>query len=203
MTIIGIDVSKACLDCWALPADQSWSVEYTDASLSELVAELIPLGPQRVIVEATGGLETRLVAELAAAGLPAVVVNPRQVREFARATGRLAKTDRLDAQTLAQFGARCVRRCVPCPTRPSGSCRLWCPGAVSWSPCRPRSATGGGGCRRKWWSPRLTTTWRCWEGKWPNWTRTSPRCCKITPSGKPEPNCCAPSPAWGRSWSPH
>ena len=105
MTIIGIDVSKACLDCWALPADQSWSVEYTDASLSELVAELIPLGPQRVIVEATGGLETRLVAELAAAGLPAVVVNPRQVREFARATGRLAKTDRLDAQTLAQFGA--------------------------------------------------------------------------------------------------
>ena len=105
MTIIGIDVSKACLDCWAFPADRAWSVEYTDASLSELVAELVPLEPQRVIVEAPGGLETRLVAELAAAGLPAVVVNPRQVREFARATGRLAKTDRLDAQVLAQFGA--------------------------------------------------------------------------------------------------
>ncbi len=70
MTIIGIDVSKACLDCWALPADRAWSVEYTDASLSDLVAELVPLEPQRVIVEATGGLETRLVTELAAAGLP-------------------------------------------------------------------------------------------------------------------------------------
>ncbi len=105
LALIGIDVSQACLDCWALPADRAWSVEYTDASLSELVAELIPLEPQRVIVEATGGLETRLVAELGAAGLPVVVVNPRQVREFARATGRLAKTDWLDAQVLAQFGA--------------------------------------------------------------------------------------------------
>ena len=104
-TIIGIDVSKANLDCWALPAGQGWRVDYTDAALTRLASELSQMQPARIIVEATGGLERRLVGELGAAGLPVVVVNPRQVREFARATGRLAKTDQLDAQVLAQFGA--------------------------------------------------------------------------------------------------
>ena len=104
-TIIGIDVSKAYLDCWVHPTGRAWRVDYTDAALTQLVQELTELQPGRIIVEATGGLETRLVSELGAAGLPVVVVNPRQVREFARATGRLAKTDRLDAQVLAQFGA--------------------------------------------------------------------------------------------------
>ena len=104
-TIIGIDVSKACLDLWVLPEDRAWRVDYTDAAPAQLVRELTELQPVRIVVEATGGLETRLVSELGAAGLPVVVVNPRQVREFARATGRLAKTDRLDAQVLAQFGA--------------------------------------------------------------------------------------------------
>lgn len=105
MTIIGIDVSKAFLDCWAFPGDRAWRIGYTDAALAQLAAELVPLQPTRIIVEATGGLERTLVAELSAAGLPVVVVNPRQVREFARATGQLAKTDRLDAAILAQFGA--------------------------------------------------------------------------------------------------
>ena len=104
-TIIGIDVSKACLDLWVLPQGKAGRVEYTEAELLQLVRELTELQPVRIIVEATGGLETPLVSELSAAGLPVVVVNPRQVREFARATGRLAKTDRLDAQVLAQFGA--------------------------------------------------------------------------------------------------
>ena len=104
-TIIGIDVSKACLDLWVLPEGKAWRVEYTNAALPQLVQELTELQPARIIVEATGGLETALVSELDAAGLPVVVVNPRQVRDFARATGRLAKTDRLDAETLAQFGA--------------------------------------------------------------------------------------------------
>ncbi len=103
-TIIGIDVSQAYLDGWAFPANQAWHVEYTDEALAQLVAELVPLQPARIIVEATGGLERTVVAELSGAGLPVVVVNPRQVREFARATGRLAKTDRLDAQILAGFG---------------------------------------------------------------------------------------------------
>lgn len=104
-TIIGIDVSQAFLDLWVLPQGKAGRVEYTDAALPQLVQELTELQPARIIVEATGGLETVLVSELGAAALPVVVVNPRQVREFARATGRLAKTDRLDAQTLAQFGA--------------------------------------------------------------------------------------------------
>ena len=73
-------------------------------------------------------------------------------------------------------------------------------GAGSWSPCRPRSASGRR--RRNWWAPGLTTTWRSWEGKWPNWTGTPPPCCRATQSGKPGPDCCAPSPAWARSWAP-
>lgn len=104
-TIIGIDVSKAGLDCWLHPAGRAWRCDYTDAALAQLAAELAELQPVRIIVEATGGLETALVAELTAAGLPVVVVNPRRVRDFAKATGRLAKTDRLDAAMLAQFGA--------------------------------------------------------------------------------------------------
>ena len=104
-TIIGIDVSKAFLDLWVFPASSLARWEYTDAALPRLVEELTAAQPGRIIVEATGGWETRLVAELGAAGLPVVVVNPRQVRDFAKATGRLAKTDRLDAEILAQFGA--------------------------------------------------------------------------------------------------
>ena len=64
------------------------------------------IAPALVVLEASGGLETGLVAELVAAGLPAAVVNPRQVRDFARATGQLAKTDKLDARMLARFGER-------------------------------------------------------------------------------------------------
>ena len=104
-TIIGIDVSKAALDCWLNPVGRGWRCDYTDAAMAQLATELAQLQPARIIVEATGGLETALVAELTAAGLPVVVVNPRQVRDLAKATGRLAKTDRLDAAMLAQFGA--------------------------------------------------------------------------------------------------
>ena len=104
-TIIGIDVSKAFLDLWVLPEGRAQRRDYSGAVLPQLVQELSALQPAQIIVEATGGLETALVSELGAAGLPVVVVNPRQVRDFAKATGRLAKTDALDAATLAQFGA--------------------------------------------------------------------------------------------------
>ena len=104
-TIIGIDVSKAFLDLWVLPEGRAQRGDYSEAALPQLVQELSTLQPAQIIVEATGGLETALVSELGAAGLPVVVVNPRQVRDFAKATGRLAKTDALDAQALAQFGA--------------------------------------------------------------------------------------------------
>ena len=73
------------------------------AGLAALVARLVALTPALVVLEATGGFEITVAGTLAAAGLPLVVVNPRQIRDFARATGRLAKTDRLDAEAIARF----------------------------------------------------------------------------------------------------
>ena len=102
---VGIDVSKVALDVSAYPDGDTWRVEYTPADTTALAEQLADLEPGVVVVEATGGLEASLVAALGLAGLPVTVVNPRQVRDFARATGRLAKTDKLDAQVLAQFGA--------------------------------------------------------------------------------------------------
>ncbi len=103
-TSVGIDVSKGALDVSVYPGGNTWRVEHTPAGTTGLAEELTDLEPAVVVVEATGGLETSLVAALGSAGLPVTVVNPRQVRDFARATGRLAKTDKLDAQVLAQFG---------------------------------------------------------------------------------------------------
>ena len=114
-TIIGIDVSKAYLDLWVRPGGRAWRCDYGKAELSEVVLELSRLKPDGIIVEATGGLEVPLVAELSAADLPVVVVNPRQVREFGRASGRLAKTDRMDAQLLADFGATMRPEARPLP----------------------------------------------------------------------------------------
>lgn len=110
---VGIDVSKAVLDVSAYPSGNTWQVEYSAPGITALAEELAALGPAVVVVEATGGLELSLTAALGVAGLPVAVVNPRQVRDFARATGRLAKTDKLDAQLLAQFGAM-----VQPPARP-------------------------------------------------------------------------------------
>jgi len=101
---VGVDVSKKQLDIAVRPGDESWSVPNDQGGIGELVAKLKPLEPALVVLEATGGLEFPVAAELATAEIPVAVVNPRQVRDFARANGRLAKTDRLDAQTIAHFG---------------------------------------------------------------------------------------------------
>ena len=103
-TYVGIDVSKERMDVAVRPTGRSWSVSYDGAGVDDLVAQLKDIKPAGVITESTGGLELPLVAALAAASLPVAVVNPRQVRDFAKSTGRLAKTDRLDAQVLAHFG---------------------------------------------------------------------------------------------------
>jgi transposase len=100
---IGIDVAKHHLHVHVLPASHAFRVGNDDPGIAQLRAELATPEIERVVVESTGGYEVPLVAELHAAGMPVVVVNPRQVRDFARATGRLAKTDRIDAQVLAQF----------------------------------------------------------------------------------------------------
>ena len=104
-TYVGIDVAKDRVDIAVCPTGQSWSASYEEEEVEILVARLQVLEPAGVILEATGGLELTLVAALAAASLPVAVVNPRQVRDFAKSTGQLAKNDRLDAQVLAHFGA--------------------------------------------------------------------------------------------------
>jgi transposase len=100
---VGIDVSKAALDVALRPGDGPWRCANDEAGVTDLVGRLRPLGPELIVLEATGGVERLVVAGLALAGLPVVVVNPRQVRDFAKATGRLAKTDALDAAVLAHF----------------------------------------------------------------------------------------------------
>jgi len=124
LVYVGIDVAKATLEVAADPPEAlattgargvrgatrttgATTVTHDDTGITDLVRRLRALGPSLalVVLEATGGLEAPLVAALAAAGLPVVQVNPRQVRDYARATGRLAKTDALDAQVLARFAA--------------------------------------------------------------------------------------------------
>ena len=101
---VGIDVSKDRIDVAVRPTGKTWSVSYNEMEVDGLVAELSGLAPEAVIAESTGGLELPLAAALAAASVPVAIVNPRQVRDFAKSTGQLAKTDRLDAQVLAHFG---------------------------------------------------------------------------------------------------
>jgi transposase len=102
---VGIDVSKAQLDTFVSSAERQVAFANDDAGRSQLVQELVQAQPTLVVLEATGGLERALVAQLLMAKLPVAVVNPRQVRAFAKATGQLAKTDRLDARVLARFAA--------------------------------------------------------------------------------------------------
>ena len=101
---VGIDVSKKNLDIAVRPGDEHWTVANDEDGIDELVNRLKSIGPRLVVLEATGGIELAVTGGLADAGLLVAVVNPRQVRDFAKAMGRLAKTDSLDAQVLAQFG---------------------------------------------------------------------------------------------------
>ena len=100
---VGIDVAKAELVVSVLPAMERFTVANDERGVRTLVERLRAIGPQLIVLEATGGYELLSVAALAAAALSVVVVNPRQVRDFAKATGQLAKTDRIDADILARF----------------------------------------------------------------------------------------------------
>jgi transposase len=103
---VGIDVAKRRLDVHVLPSGEAFDVPNDGNGVARLRARLAGLAPALVVLEATGGYEVALVASLAAEALPVAVVNPRQIRDFARATGRLAKTDRADAAALALFAER-------------------------------------------------------------------------------------------------
>ena len=104
-TNVGIDVSKQLLEVAVHESDFRYHCPNKQSAFVALLAELIALRPARIVVEATGGLEKPLVAALQNANLPVIVINPRQIRAFAKAIGQLAKTDRLDAGVLAHFAA--------------------------------------------------------------------------------------------------
>jgi len=106
VTCVGIDIAKEEFVVACRPERPEWAASNDAAGIAATVTGLQRLVPTLIVLEATGGYETALVAALAAAGLPVVVANPRQVRDFAKATGQLAKTDRLDAHLLALFAER-------------------------------------------------------------------------------------------------
>ena len=112
---IGLDVSKSEIAVATFPPSHGWTSETTPAAIDQLVAQLVALRPEIVVVEATGGYERSVVAAGVGAGLPIAIVNPRQVRAFAKAVGQLAKTDRIDAALLALFGARVRPAVRPLP----------------------------------------------------------------------------------------
>ena len=100
---VGIDVSKDRLDICIRPSGETFAVRRDDEGLASLVERLRALHPVLVALEATGGYETVVASAVAVAHLPLAVINPRQIRDFARSTGKLAKTDRLDAAAIAHF----------------------------------------------------------------------------------------------------
>ena len=112
---VGIDVAKDRLDVHVLPTGEAFAVPRDGEGLDELVERLGRLAPTLIVLEATGGFEATVAAALAAARLPLAVVNPRQIRDFARAVGRLAKTDALDAEIIALFAERIRPQARPLP----------------------------------------------------------------------------------------
>lgn len=113
---VGIDVSKATLDVAVRPSGECFRVDNSEEAAMELAARLTTLAPDLVVFESTGGLETLVVTILAAKELPVVVVNPRQVRDFAKAIGKLAKTDRIDAAVIAHFAEAAKPDIRPLPS---------------------------------------------------------------------------------------
>ena len=111
--VVGIDISKARLDVGIVPTSEHWSVPNTPDGLAELACKLSDLSPTLVVMEATGGLERPVRVVLEQAGLRCALVNPRQVRDFAKAMGILAKTDSLDAMVLATFGEKVAPEARP------------------------------------------------------------------------------------------
>lgn len=131
--LVGIDVSKDRLDVHLRPTDAAFAVARDGQGMEQLVARLGAVAPELVVLEATGGFEVTVAAAMAAAGLPLAVVNPAQIRAFAKAIARLAKTDRLDAELIARFAEQV--RPEPRPVRESRpkTSPSWSHGAASWS----------------------------------------------------------------------
>lgn len=110
---IGIDIAKDSLDIHVKPTNDQWSSTNNPKGIDDTLTRLAALEPTCIVLEATGGLEVKLAAALAVAGLPVAVINPRQVRDFARALGKLAKTDSIDAEVIALFAEKVTPACRP------------------------------------------------------------------------------------------
>lgn len=194
----GIDVSKARLDLALRPEGTVRTAAYDTAGIQDLVSELQSLGPSVVVLESTGGLELFLAGALAAASLPVVVVNPSQVRDFAKATGRLAKTDVLDVQVLAHFAEAVRPEVRPMPdsdtqefhsltTRRTQVMEMlvaernpWAAPAVLWPLASGTTSIG-------------------WSGSWTSWINGYSRPCAAARCGGSRTTCCAPFQEWGRT----
>jgi transposase len=122
---VGIDVATAQLDIALRPTGERWALTNDDAGIAVLVPRLQAIAPQLIVLEATGSYQRAVVAALAAAGLPVAVVNPRQARDFAKATGQLAKTDALDARALAHFAEAVRPMPRPLPDTQADELRAW------------------------------------------------------------------------------
>lgn len=112
---VGIDVAKDTLEIAVRPDNEQWSTNNRIEDFPALIEKLQQIAPERIIIEATGGWETPLANHLAAASQPVIVVNPRQARDFAKATGKLTKTDKVDAGVLAHFGEAVKPQVRPLP----------------------------------------------------------------------------------------
>ena len=187
---------------WRCARRASAGVAHDAAGLEQLVARLQALAPASalIVLEATGGLELELVGALALAALPVVVVNPRQVRDFARATGTLAKTDALDAALLAHFAEAVrppLRALRDAETQPgaqgaagpqtTAGRRCWSPSATVAAPPALRFARGS------------RPTSRGWSKSAASWRTSSARRCSGVPSGVSVTSCCAACRAWASS----
>jgi transposase len=147
---VGLDVAKAQLDIALRPTGERWAVPNDEAGIAALVGRLQAVPPTLMVLEATGGYHRAVVAALAAATLPLVVVNPRQVRDFAKATGQLAKPDALDARAVAHF-AEAVRPALrPLPDAQTEELRALLARRRQWITMRPAEQN-----RRENASPRL------------------------------------------------
>ena len=187
---VGIDVAKHSLDVHLRPSGERFTIDHDEEGVAALVEHLAALAPALVVLEATGGMEVRLAAALAAAGLPVAVVNPRQVRAFARATGRLAKTDRLDAAVIARF-AEAVRPPVrPLPDEATRHLGAWWRAGASCSRCSPPSATGGTLLIRPCTNGSTPTSAGSTK-PWPSSNGTSTGRCGRAPSGRRRRSCSA------------
>ncbi len=188
---VGVDVAKDRLDVHVLPSGEALAFPNDDAGVSQATNLLAGLPAALVVLEATGGYEARLAADLAAADLPVAIVNPRQVRDFARATGRLAKTDRIDAALLALSAERIRPEPRPMPDAQAQALAELVARRRQVVEMIVRRATGAAAPAIRRCARRSTPRWRCCARSSLASTATSKAPCGRRRCGARPRTCCA------------